>query len=98
MQKREISFSDESSDYVTIEQTRGGDYSSMPNVDHILQVLNATEDQWGKGDWENEAASRGHGEYINNVYKVAAYCKQHGISTKHDIGQLLDRKTKIVEA
>ena len=47
-------------------QTRGGMYDSRPQAEHILALLS------GDRRWEEAYASRGHGEYIENVYVMTA--------------------------
>ncbi len=48
-----------------LRQTAGGMYSSFPRADDVLALMA------GDRDWEEEYASCGHGEYIDNVHEVA---------------------------
>lgn len=47
------------------KQTDGG-YDSRPKAEHVSALLS------GNRSWEERYLDRGHGEYIDNVYALAA--------------------------
>lgn len=51
------------------KQTDGGNYDSRPRAEHIIALL--SDDR----SWEAYYLDRGHGEYIDNVYALAAALK-----------------------
>ena len=61
---------------VTIYQTEGGKWCSFPHERDVKALLS------GDTEWEEGYTSCGHGEYVENIYAVAEFCRTHNVTPK----------------
>lgn len=80
--------------FLCYKQTRGGDYDSRPDPTHVMAALESgTVNGW---EWSEEAAQRGHGEYIDNVAELAEALRTEEdartfIYTLADVARIIDQ-------
>jgi hypothetical protein len=71
------------------KQTQGGDYDSRPQLNDVLTAWEAGDTiEMGCQTWALEAATRGHGEYVNNVIELVRAMKLRALS-EQDIPLML---------